>query len=276
MTGSSSLYELRAVIFDWAGTLVDFGSRAPAAAFVEAFARFQITATENEAREPMGLPKRAHIAAMLAQPRLATLWEETRGTKPDDDATDAVYEVFVPINATIAKREADLIPGTLAAIDLLRKQDVKIGSTTGYVRPIMEGVVERAAAQGFSPDCAICADEVPVGRPTAMAMYYCFVALGIHEPWRVVKVDDTAPGIAEGRAAGTWTIGLSLSGNAVGLTEQALNALSEPEKQQHRERAGSLLSEAGADYVIDSIADIQEPLEAIGARIAAGQKPPIY
>ncbi|MEL6745277.1 MAG: HAD-IA family hydrolase, partial [Pseudomonadota bacterium] len=175
----------------------------------------------------------------------------------------------------IAKREAELIPGTLEATSLLRQHDVKIGSTTGYVRPIMEGVVERAAAQGFSADCLVCADEVPVGRPTAMAMYQCFVALGVHEPSRIVKVDDTAPGIAEGRAAGTWTIGLNLSGNAVGLTEQALNAFSEPEKQKHRERAGHLLNEAGADYVIDSIADIQEPLEAIGARIAAGEKPPI-
>ncbi|MEM1038732.1 MAG: phosphonoacetaldehyde hydrolase [Pseudomonadota bacterium] len=268
--------ELRAVIFDWAGTLVDFGSRAPAAAFVEAFARFQITATEEEARKPMGLPKRAHIEAMLAQPRLAKLWLETRGSAPDEAAIDAVYEVFVPINASIAKREANLIPGALEAASLLRKHTVKIGSTTGYVRPIMEGVVERAAAQGFSPDCLVCADEAPVGRPSAMAMYHCFVALGVHEPSRIVKVDDTAPGIAEGRAAGTWTIGLSLSGNAVGLTEQALNALSQPEKRQHRERAGSILSEAGADYVIDSIADIQSPLAAIGARIAAGEKPPIY
>lgn len=59
---------IRLAVFDWAGTLVDHGSRAPVLAFVETFARAGVEASEAEARVPMGLEKRAHLAAMLNEP----------------------------------------------------------------------------------------------------------------------------------------------------------------------------------------------------------------
>lgn len=38
-----------------------------------------------------------------------------------------------------------------------------------------------------------------------------------------IKVDDTLPGIEEGRNAGMWCVGISLAGNEVGLTQEALD-----------------------------------------------------
>lgn len=70
MTASAT--QLAAVIFDWAGTIVDFGSRAPMGAFVRAFRHFDAEISIAEARGPMGLPKRDHIREALAQPRIAT------------------------------------------------------------------------------------------------------------------------------------------------------------------------------------------------------------
>ena len=64
----------QAVIFDWAGTTVDYGSRAPTQAFIEIFRRRGIEITEPEARGPMGLTKRDHIAAIAALPRVARIW----------------------------------------------------------------------------------------------------------------------------------------------------------------------------------------------------------
>jgi phosphonoacetaldehyde hydrolase len=49
--------EIKAVVFDWAGTMIDFGSFAPMGVFVEAFRKFGVEATIAEAREPMGAPK---------------------------------------------------------------------------------------------------------------------------------------------------------------------------------------------------------------------------
>ena len=102
-----------AVIFDWAGTTVDFGSFAPMGVFVETFADFGIEVSIDEARAPMGLPKRAHIEAMLAGPRIAAAWQDARGAAPTQADVDALYALFVPKNETVAARYATLVPGTV-------------------------------------------------------------------------------------------------------------------------------------------------------------------
>ena len=60
---------IKGVIFDWAGTTVDFGCTSPVSAFKEAFRRAGIDVTDEEVRAPMGLLKRDHIKSMLAMPR---------------------------------------------------------------------------------------------------------------------------------------------------------------------------------------------------------------
>lgn len=265
--------QLKAVIFDWAGTMVDFGSKAPMGAFVETFSEFGIQATTEEARLPMGLPKREHIRAMLAMPNIASQWEEEFGKAPDEGAIDEVYAIFVPRNESVAAAHSDLIPGAADVVERLRKDGLLIGSNTGYVRSIMERVLPVAAKQGYAPDNLVCADDVPVGRPTAMMMYKCFVDLGVHEPWRVVKVDDTTPGIQEGRAAGTWTVGISLSGNEVGMDTHELESQPADQVAKLNQRAAEKLRSAGAHYVVDTVADLYGALEAIEGRLAHCEKP---
>ena len=88
-----------------------------------------------------------------------------------------------------------------------------------------------------------------------------------------VKVDDATVGIEEGRLAGCWTIGLAASGNGVGLALQDYRALAEPDRLIRVAAAAAELKAAGADYVIDTVADIGPVLETIAARIAAGERP---
>ena len=57
--------KFKAVIFDWDGTTVDFGSFAPMGAFTKAMAPFGIDVTINETRAPMGAAKWNHIHALL-------------------------------------------------------------------------------------------------------------------------------------------------------------------------------------------------------------------
>ncbi len=275
MTQNTSLNELRAVIFDWAGTMVDFGSRAPMEAFVDAFGRFQVSVSVEDARKPMGLSKRDHIRAMLDDADIAARWKLARGNAPTEQDVDALYDVFVPLNEDVAARHADLIPGVADLVKLLRQHDIAVGSNTGYVRSIMERILPVAAAQGYSPDNLVCADDVPVGRPTAMMMYKCFVDLGVHEPWRVVKVDDTTPGIYEAKAAGTWTVGISLSGNEVGLSFDEMESADTEALNQANKRSRSKLLDAGSDYVIDTVADLPSILDTIAERIASGERPPM-
>ncbi|MGB3391453.1 MAG: phosphonoacetaldehyde hydrolase, partial [Pseudaminobacter sp.] len=170
---------LKAVVFDWAGTVIDFGSFAPMGVFVEAFRRFGIEASITEAREPMGLPKWDHVQAMLSQPRIAAAWAEKHGRAPTQEDIQAVYDVFVPLNEEVVVDYCDLVPGTLDMVTGLRERGLKVGSTTGYTRSIMERVLPLAASQGYVPDNLVCAGDLPHGRPTPMNMYKCFLDLDV-------------------------------------------------------------------------------------------------
>ncbi len=255
--------EFRAVIFDWAGTLIDFGSVAPAEAFVRAFATFDVDVSLAEARGPMGLPKRDHIAAMFGMAPVAERWAARHGNSPEQRDIDAVYKAFLPLTVGAVVGRARLIPGALEAIEDLRGMGLKIGSTTGYTRSIMEHVLPRVAAQGFAPDALVCSDDLLEGRPGPLGIYKCMVDMAVYPPERLIKVDDTAPGIMEGRAAGCVTVGVALSGNAVGMTEETFAALSPEEVADLRAAAEAELKGAGADHVIDCVADLPALVRAL-------------
>ncbi len=246
----------KAVIFDWAGTTVDFGSFAPMGVFVKAFSKFGIEVTIEQARAPMGAPKWDHIRAMLDNPDIADQWRSTHGAAPGDADVDKIYAVFVPMNEEVAAEYATLVPGCREAVEELRSMGLKIGSTTGYTRSIMERVLPVAAEQGYAPDNLVCSDDLSEGRPGPLGMYQCFVDLAVYPPPATIKVDDTTPGILEGVAAGCVTVGVALSGNAVGMLPEDLAKLPEEEVMTLREHATKILKDAGADHVIDTVADL--------------------
>jgi len=257
--------KIEAVITDWAGTVIDFGSFAPMGVFVEAFARFGVTVTIADARAPMGAPKRDHIRAMLTAPHIAAAWRAAQGADPDEAAIDRVYAVFLPLNEDVVAQYATLIPGAAEMATWARARGVRLGSTTGYTRAIMARVLPLAAGQGFAPEVCVCADDVPKGRPGPWQMYRVFADMTLLPGPHIVKVDDTPPGVAEGRAVGATVVGVALSGNLAGLAPGDLAALPEAERQAIRARAAAALRAAGADHVIDTVADLPALLERLGA-----------
>ncbi len=265
--------QLQAVVFDWAGTVVDHGSLAPMGVFVRAFAEFGVEITLQEARGPMGMAKRDHIQAVMNLPRVAQAWAERHGREPAEADIDRVYEVFVPLNVAVVADHATLIEGTAEVVADLRAKGLKIGSTTGYTREIMAPLLPLAAAQGFAPDSLVCAGDLPQGRPHPFMMYRTFLELGVGPAWTVVKVDDTGVGIGEGLAAGTWTVGVALTGNAFGLSPEATAALDPAEFTARSAKAHGELRAAGAHEVIDSIRDLPLALARIEGRLARFERP---
>lgn len=255
--------KFKAVVFDWAGTMIDFGSFAPMGVFIKAFDHFGITASVEQAREPMGQPKWDHIRSMMDDPDIASQWKTRFGQVPTDADVDRVYEVFVPMNEEVVADYADLVPGAADVVKALRKKGIKIGSTTGYTRSIMERVLPVAAGQGYEPDNLVCSDDLTEGRPGPLGMYQCFLDLVVYPPAAVIKVDDTVPGVAEGVSAGCVTVGLALSGNYVGKTPDQLANLADADVEALRRSATEKLKAAGADHVIDTVADLPDLIEAL-------------
>ena len=256
------------VVFDWAGTTVDFGSRAPVLALLEAFAALGVTVTEEEARRDMGRAKADHVRAMFEQPRIARSWQDAHGAAPGQAALEQVMAELQAPMIRLAAETADLIPGVAAAITCLREQGVKIASCTGYTREMMQAILPGAAGQGYAPDLVVCAHETPEGRPSPLMIYKACAELGVWPLSRVVKVDDAEVGIAEGRNAGCFTIGVAASGNMAGLTAQALAALDVDARAALLNAAAVRLRAAGADLVIDTVADLIPALQTEAARRA--------
>jgi len=254
---------IKAVVFDWAGTMIDFGSFAPMGVFVEAFAEFDIKVSVDEAREPMGMPKWKHIEQMMAMPRIADAWQAKYGSAPAKPDIDKVYEIFVPMNQEVVAKFATLVPGAIEMLAYLKEKNIKVGSTTGYTRSIMANVLPVAAAQGYEPENLVCSDDLIEGRPGPLGIYKCMVDLGVYPPEAIIKVDDTEPGIGEGVSAGCITVGVCLSGNYVGKTPDELAKLSGAEIAALRQSATAKLLAAGADHVIDTVADLPDLLERL-------------
>lgn len=264
---------IQSVVFDWAGTIVDFGSRAPMGAFVQLFADFGIEISIAQARGPMGVAKWDHIAALCALPEVAAQWERRYGKPVATSDIDHLYEVFTPMNARVVGDFADFIPGALDTVQALRARGIRIGSTTGYNRPIMDVLQPIAARAGYAPDNIVCAGDLAAGRPSPLMMYRCFADLGVWPAHTVVKVDDTGVGIAEGLNAGTWTVGVAVSGNANGLSLVEWQALAPDAQARVREQAHAQLKQDGAHYVIDSVADLLPVIGDIDARLQRGERP---
>jgi len=209
----------------------------------------------------------------MQEPHIASAWTAAQGTPPDDVAIDRIYEVFVPMNIAVVTDFATLIEGVPQMVDMLRTRGLKIGSTTGYIREIMEPLLPLASAQGYAPDNLVCAGDLAEGRPTPLMMYRTFLDLGVWPASSVVKVDDTEVGIAEGLNAGCWTVGVALTGNVFGLNAAETDALDATTYHQMRDAAYSRLTRAGAHYVIDSVADLDPVLDEIEGALARGERP---
>jgi phosphonoacetaldehyde hydrolase len=259
------------VILDWAGTMVDFGCCAPVNALLEAFRRHGVQLTEEQIRRDMGKAKADHVAALLNYPQVASAWRVANGGEnPTARDRDTLIVELGPLMREQAAQAATLIDGARAAVDTLRSAGLKIASSTGYTREMMLPVLERAAAQGYKPDHVVCSGETPQGRPSPLMIYKACVDLAVWPLSRVIKVDDSEAGVAEGRAAGCLTVGITASGNCLGLSAAALASLSVAERESRIDAAAAALRAAGADTVIDSVASLVPALEEYVNKHAAG------
>lgn len=266
---------LEAVIFDWAGTIVDFGSFAPTQIFVDAFRQaYGFELTLAQARAPMGLGKWQHIEAIGNDPDVARDWVARFGHPMGKAEINHIYETFLPLQVERVGDHAAFVPGALEAVTHARQLGLKVGSTTGYPRVVMRRLMEVAAANGYSPDCTLCADDLPAGaRPGPWMALECVQRLAVGDVAHCVKVDDTVPGLLEGKRAGMWTVGVALSGSPAGWTLDAYRAASAEARQQMRAKVGQEFAPTGNHYTIDTVADLPAVLQAIEARLARGERP---
>lgn len=264
---------VKAVVLDWAGTAVDFGCMGPVAVFQEVFAHRGVKVTVHEARAPMGLMKKDHVRALCHMPAVAARWREVFGRDPDETDVDAMYAETEPLMVEMIARHAEPVPGLLETVAAFRDMGLKIGSTTGYTRPMMEVLMPLARERGYAPDFMVCPTDAPAGRPYPFMCWQNAVALAVYPLEAVVKIGDTVSDVHEGLNAGMWTVGLTESGNEMGVSESELEAMDPVKRRERREIAENRLVTAGAHFLAAGIGDCPAIIEEINSRLACGDRP---
>jgi phosphonoacetaldehyde hydrolase len=261
------------VVFDWAGTTVDFGSCAPVAPFVRAFAKHGIVMSSAEARGPMGVHKRDHIRMLFGLPAVAACWKSAHGRDWTDADVDAVYGSFVPLQLEVIPAHAEPIAGVPAAAAELRRRGIKLGGTTGYFRAAADRLAAAARKRDYAPDVSLCPDDVPAGRPAPWMIFRIMEATGVCPPAAVVKIGDTVPDVEEARNAGVWAVGVTHTGSATGCNAEEFAALPERERAERGAAAAKALLAAGAHEVIASAADAPALVDKLNDRLRRGERP---
>jgi len=254
--------KITAIILDWAGTTVDYGCFAPVNAFNKAFEAHGLSPTMDETRAPMGMAKRAHVAKMLEGSRLAALWLEKHGNAPTQEDIDSIYGKFEPNLFETLENYADPLPGVIDTVAKLRERGIKIGSTTGYTKAMMEVVVPAAKKNGYSPDFLVCPEDVGgCGRPYPFMIWRNLEQLKVENIARVIKIGDTVADMEEGVNAGCICVGVLKGSSLLGLSEGELSAATNAEELLNKTKAKYI--EAGADYVIGDITELPGLIDLI-------------
>lgn len=267
--------KIKAAVLDWSGTLADAYVIAPAVVFVEVFKSQGVEITMEEARGPMGLRKDIHIQKLTQEPEIAARWEAIKGKPPTQDDVDAMFKEFVPAQLACLPKYTTILPGVKEVCTQLQAQGIKIGVSTGFVRVMVDVLLKDVIAQGVTPDATVAGDEVLHGaRPDPHMVYKNLDLMGITDIKSVVKVDDTISGIGEAMNAGCWGVGLVRYSNYMNInTLEEEATLSEADMQYRIAKTRTILEQAGAHYVIDSMIELPAVIEDINARLARGEKP---
>lgn len=251
------------VVFDWAGTLIDDGSVAPVRAMAAVFADHHITVSGDAIREGMGLLKRDHLRALLDRPEIQARWQEQYGGPASDKDLDQLNNQLEADLPALCVSYAQPLAGVLDTLEFLRKQGVRLGSTTGFTRRTMNAILPAARRMGIEMDAVVTADEVSQGRPWPWMIYRNMEVLRTCPPHRVVKVGDTAQDMMEARNAGVWAIGVIRGGNELGVPTEVFDALAPAVQAAKIKTARETLTQSGAHLVVETIAELPSAIETL-------------
>lgn len=264
---------LEAVIFDWAGTTVDFGSVAPVRAITELFGREGVPISDADARRDMGIFKKDHIRRILDMPHVEAAWLAHYGKPPTEANVEDLFVKFIPLQMDVLDEHSHLILSAGHVADNLKSRGLKIGSTTGYTRLMLDALLQSAATQGYQPEISLCPDDVGGGRPLPWMCLRIALEFQLSSTASAVKVGDTVSDIEEALNAGMWAVGVAGTGNEIGLSAEDFAALPESERYVRLALARENLKAAGAHYVVDSVAAIEPVVHEIGERLSIGEWP---
>ena len=267
--------KVKGLVLDWSGTTADAYVIAPAVVFVAVFEKQGVEISMTEARGPMGLRKDLHIKELTKVPEIRERWNSVHGSYPDQGDADRMFADFVPMQLDCLRQYTTLLPGVAEVTQKFQQDGIKIGSSTGFVRSMVDILEADAKQQGYTPDASVAGDEVVNGaRPKPFMVYRNLDLMNVHPIQSVVKVDDTISGVGEALEAGCWGVGIARYSNYMDINSlDEAKSLSAEEMQRRLELTRDILRKAGAHYVIDDFDELPAVIEDINTRLSRAERP---
>lgn len=253
---------IEAVIFDWAGTTVDYGSLAPVIAFKKAFKNAGIDLSDDDIRQDMGMAKWDHVGKILELDDVKQQWQDKYSELPNNDDRKRIYSDFQQSLLHYLREYTELKSGVLKTFNYLKEYGIKVATTTGYTAEMMKIVKDKAAERGYTPDLVVTSEDVDgMGRPSPAMIQFIMKKFNIDDPKKIIKVGDTLVDIEEGRNAGVKTVGIVEGSSLMGLSQVEFDELDNEEQIAKRNDVKRKFESANADFVIDSIFDLVQIIE---------------
>ena len=197
--------EIKLVVLDLAGTVIEDAGQVPAA-FTAALRNHEIEVTSDSLREMRGASKREVIQRFVErQPGLS---------KADVLAhTESIYNSFRSTLAGMYKNDGVReIARATEIFTWLQKRGVRVALNTGFDRTITELLLNSMQWDGGLIKAVVCGDDVVQGRPAPYLIFRAMEMSGVTSVDQVMNVGDTVLDLQAGQNAGVrYNIGV-LSG----------------------------------------------------------------
>ncbi len=256
--------KIEMVVFDWAGTMVDYGSCAPVDVFDRTFKKKGIELTKEEINKPMGMEKKCHIRTILNFERVKMLFNELYNRDFTEKDVEELYDIFEKDLYEVVLEYTVAIYSVVETLNTLKEMGIKVGSTTGYTSAMMEKVTQKAKTIGIAPDVVITPDVANnASRPSPFMIFECMKKLSVESVANIIKVGDTKMDILEGKNAGVITVGLLEGSNMLGLSKDEYSKLTKSEQDELKLIAKQKYLDAGANFVINNMSELLDVIKAI-------------
>ncbi|MCP9333095.1 phosphonoacetaldehyde hydrolase [Lentilactobacillus hilgardii] len=248
---------IRAVIFDWAGTTIDYGNQAPAMTIKKTLKQFGIEVTFAELRQEVGLEPLTQIKTLMGREDIQKRWYIMH---PDISLEEGISQIYKWFNRNIMEvlpQIAKVKAGMPTLISYLRTQGIRFATTTQYTKEMLDQILPLASEQGFDPFINITAEDL--NRTDCLdsdMISQAMRKLRIRNPRTVIKVGDSPKDILEGKDAGVVTIGMIEGSSLIGMSQQEFSILPFVRRNSMKNQVAAELEKAGADYVVENAKDL--------------------
>ena len=258
---------IKLCIFDLGGTIVDKYSLSPFISLKHAFKNKRINVNNHLIYKDMGMNKKEHIGEILNDKYTRRIWFKLYGEYPNSSSMMSVYDEFIKYQMDEGISNIEILPETKNTINWLKDNNISIGATTGFSKPIMSAIKEKLIDEDIHIDKYVSSTCLgKPGRPNPHMMNEIINSLSIADPKRVIKVDDTCVGIEEGKNAGTLTIGVAKWSTNMKMTDYSQEKnMSKEEYVERLKNSREELWKANPDYVIDDLNQLPKVINMINS-----------